>query len=344
MLLLTEKNAGDVAEIIRFFNHRGQPFFGGIFPGLIYGDKRLEEGGVLKKFKAAPPFMVRHLSSRRLHGLDLARIADDWSGKPTAMLFVDGLTTHINHFLYTLNNQIGDRASFLGGGAGSLSLKQQPCVFSNEGFFQDAAVCCILENEVRLGVRHGWKKLEGPFVATKTDGNTILQLNWENAFELYRRTVAQDAGVEIRQDNFFDIAKSYPFGMFRENEEDIVRDPLAVNDSGHLVCVGEVPSNTVLNILKGEPAALISAAAQALADCRARPGPSGSAATMIVDCISRALFLEGSFREELLAVRSQLAITHPQQEPFGILSLGEISSYGDGLLEFFNKTIVVGTL
>ena len=26
----------------------------------------------------------------------------------------------------------------------------------------------------------------------------------------------------------------------------------------------------------------------------------------------------------------------------GILSLGEISSYGDGYLEFFNKTIVVG--
>ncbi len=42
-------------------------------------------------------------------------------------------------------------------------------------------------------------------------------------------------------------------------------------------------------------------------------------------------------------IRQNLVITKINQEPFGIFSLGEISSYGKGLLELFNKTIVIGT-
>ena len=63
----------------------------------------------------------------------------------------------------------------------------------------------------------------------------------------------------------------------------------------------------------------------------------------MVDCITRPSALGDRFSEELEAIRNQLEVNNEEQEPFGILSLGEISSYGDGLLEFFNKTIVVGT-
>ena len=48
--------------------------------------------------------------------------------------------------------------------------------------------------------------------------------------------------------------------------------------------------------------------------------------------------------KELAKVEHRIQNAHSALVPEGILSLGEISSYGDGYIEFFNKTIVVGVL
>lgn len=345
MLLLSEQNVADVPALIEFFNEKKMPFFGGIFPGLIYQDNKIDEGGILKKFDTqGTPYVIKNIANSRLDGINKIPIMV-YKDKYTAITFTDGLTSNINYFLESLNNQLGSSVSFVGGGAGSLSLKQQPCLFTDEGFFQDAAIVCIVKKKARLGVRHGWEKLEGPMIATKTEGNTIHQLNWENAFDVYKKVVEKDAGVELNAENFFSVAKSYPFGIFREDMEDIVRDPISVDENGHLFCVGEVPPNTVLYVLKGETDNLIDAAGKAIADCkRGQNGSFQADDTLIVDCISRTLFLENRFPEELTAIRSQLNIQTDSEEPYGILSLGEISSFGIGLLEFFNKTIVVSTL
>ncbi len=61
----------------------------------------------------------------------------------------------------------------------------------------------------------------------------------------------------------------------------------------------------------------------------------------IVDCISRVLFLGNDFTKELSQVAKIVRGKHEDVEIFGVLSLGEISSYDKGYLEFFNKTIVV---
>jgi hypothetical protein len=60
--------------------------------------------------------------------------------------------------------------------------------------------------------------------------------------------------------------------------------------------------------------------------------------TLVIDCVSRALFLGDRFGEELEAVREE---PHPQ---IGFLSLGEIGASGDDFMEFLNKTIVVASL
>lgn len=194
-----------------------------------------------------------------------------------------------------------------------------------------------------MGVRHGWKKLVGPIVATRTSQNTIFELNWTNAFEVYKEAIEEDSEQEIRSDNFFSIAKGYPFGIYKENQEDIVRDPISVDENGSLICVGEVPENTVLYILKGERNDLIASAQQATQDTLQAPSIKINH-LLVFDCISRTLFLEDRFPEELQAIDNQLKLRDLKATPYGVLSLGEISSYGEGLLEFFNKTIVVGTL
>ena len=119
----------------------------------------------------------------------------------------------------------------------------------------------------------------------------------------------------------------------------MVRDPIATNEKGELVCVGEVTSNTVLDILKGEEANLIQSAKDAA--IIALKDSSKPHTAIIIDCISRVLFLEDHFQKELNGVIEQLQTKNDQMQISGALTLGEISSF-NGYLEFFNKTIVVG--
>ncbi len=343
LLMFGEKQALDFDSLNKSLSPLNISFFGGIFPGIIYGGNRYEEGCILIKLDTIEkPILVHGLQNKNFELPKFIDIEALYGEKRTVLTFVDGLTSNIAVYLSKLYNVLGNTVNFIGGGAGSLSLVQQPCVFTNEGMFQDAAIICFLDYKSKMGVRHGWQQLEGPIVATRTEGNLIHELNWQNAFEVYKEVIDQDNSTPIAKDNFFDIAKAYPFGIFKEDSEDIVRDPIAVDENGALVCVGEVPENTVLYILKGEKNALISSAKKAAEDTISGDTPE-IAQTLIVDCISRTLFLEDDFSEELKVVSEAFNKTNQSIDPQGILTLGEISSYGEGYLEFFNKTIVIGT-
>jgi hypothetical protein len=339
-----EDKSIDLPKLISDLNQEDVTFFGGLFPSIIYGRKMSKTGAVITKLPLAEkPLMIKGLDKKTIDLSAIAHLAQYSRRKCTAMVLVDGLTVNINGFLAGLYNKLADVVSYIGGGAGSLSLEQKPCLFNNEGLYQDAAIVTLLRTECKLGVRHGWNKLAGPVVATKTDGNTIYELNWRNAFEVYKKIVEADSGDIFKENNFFTIAKGYPFGMIKDYAESIVRDPLSVGPNGELFCVGAVPENSVLDILKGKPSSLIKAAGQAAAESNDANG-NQIECQLIFDCISRALFLENCFDEELAVINDCLAKEGYNGFPLGALTLGEISSYGDGYLEFFNKTIVTGVL
>jgi len=302
LILLGEKNCPDLSLLIQAFSEKGYKFFGGVFPGIIHDTSKSEEGAILKVLPAATQlYCIKGLDKEGISLPDFP-LDSNLQTRQTAFILVDGLTANISEFLFRIQNQLGHRVDFVGGGAGSISLEQKPCLFSNEGVFQDAALLGLVPLHISLGVSHGWEKIMGPIVATKTHKNVICELNWENAFEVYKEVVEKDGGQSIHAENFFDIAKAYPFGLSKEGEEDIVRDPIMVNENGELICVGEVPENSVLNILKGRPESLISsasgAATNALKGLGERP-----IWPLVVDCISRVLFLQEEFEKELEAIK-----------------------------------------
>jgi len=174
-------------------------------------------------------------------------------------------------------------------------------------------------------------------MATNTRNHTIGELNWAEPLEVYRGSVEPHYGSKITAENFPRASMKYPFGISKEGTEDVVREPIAVNDEGEFTCVGEVPENTALYILYGEKDSLLNAAGQAAQDCL-KQKRKAIKYCLVVDCVSRGLFLGDAFREELKIVKNVISSCIP----YGILSIGEIASHGEAYLEFFNKTIVVG--
>ena len=344
LLLFGEESDVDIEALINILNAMNITFFGGIFPGIIHGTENTKTGCIIKKLPiGCKPFMIHGLNGEQFSIPNLLETHNLTDKKVTLLTFVDGLTANIATYLQRLYHTYGNTVNFLGGGAGSLTLVQKPCVFSNEGIFQDAAVICPIMMTVSLGVKHGWKKLKGPIVATRTKKNVIHELNWRNAFDVYKEIIEEDSWKTFNDENFFDLAKGYPFGIIRETGEDIVRDPIAVDKNGSMICVGEVPENTVLYILKGNNEALINAATVAVEESNADVKQDVQH-TFIIDCISRTLFLENEFTKELEAIYNSVKNTDGEAMPQGVLSLGEISSNGEGFLEFYNKTLVIGAL
>ena len=94
-------------------------------------------------------------------------------------------------------------------------------------------------------------------------------------------------------------------------------------------------------ILQGEPQKLIDAsrhaAAQANDNFRSSGNNSG-ATTMLLDCISRVLFLDNDYPQALRAMNS--AITE-RRATFGALTLGEIASVRRGPINLLNKSTIV---
>lgn len=335
-LAVGEKSSVDLLQLIAAANERNFKIAGGIFPMVIFDDRHLEDGIILKKLSSSgESFVIQEIKrdTYRYHLPDLG------PNVQSCIVLLDGLMENVSGFLDCLYEKYWNKIHYVGAGAGSLSLSQKDCIFNNEGIFKNAALLIMSEREVSLGVNHGWDKVAGPYIANKTDGKKIIELNWRPAFDVYKEALEEFAGVAITKDNFFSISKGHPFGIYRSGQEDIVRDPLIVDEDGSIVCIGHISQNVALNILSGNNEKLVESASIAAQKSFGRLTDPNE--IFVVDCISRVLYLGDDFKNELGAVKNQLSDKKREIAVEGVLSLGEISSGKGGYLEFYNKTIVV---
>jgi len=181
--------------------------------------------------------------------------------------------------------------------------------------------------------------------STESNGSRPQYSNFTElgpAFEVYQETVEKISGKSFDNTDFFQLAKGFPFGIVKMAEEMVIRDPIAL-DGSRLICVGEVPLNSFVYILKGDKDSLITGAAKArqLAEASYWKTVNGEKekplTTFFADCVSRVLFLQSDFNEELEAVYAGYPL-------LGALTMGEIANTGKNYLEFYNKTSVIGLL
>jgi len=343
MILAADANGFTPENLDPVLKRFNTPIFGGIFPQLIHSGQNHEQGTVIVSLHVAPEIVcIKNLSDpQALYEEQLAPFSDRWgqpqhSNDETFIVFVDGLSRRISSLIQDMFYCFGLQRNYIGGGAGSLSFSQKPCLITPEGLLQDVAVVAKLAISCGTGVAHGWESISEGMKVTQAAGNVLQTLDWRPAFDVYRELVEAHSGLRFTENNFFDIAKSYPFGISRLDTEVIVRDPLMKSQNNGLVCVGEIPPGSFVRLLHGRPESLIDAATKArhLAEqATRRKTDSGSA--FIIDCISRVLFLEDRITEELQAAGGK-------HQLFGALTLGEIANSGQDYLEFFNKTTVIG--
>jgi hypothetical protein len=321
----------DLVSVLKVFS---KPLIGGIFPEIIADGERRESGFLVMPLCYDLKAVFHDLS------LDVSTICDEINShaethrieNPGIFCFTDALAPNKTAMIDLLYDAWGPSANYVGGGAGSLSFKPFPCIIHGHTIAENAAVVGVMEASISVGVAHGWTPISKPIKVTEIDGNTVVSLNWEPAFDVYSRQIKSHSGIDISPENFFDIAKTYPLGLERLDSEKIIRDPYAT-DNGRLHIVDNVPEGEYIRIMNGNMDSLLEGAKIALMGAEINVG-SDVAEQFCVDCISRVLYMQDEYDREL-------ALLNNEKPMNGVLSIGEIANSGEKILELFNKTIVV---
>ena len=325
---------------------RGIALAGAVFPALI-ADARFRTDGLwlLRLDTMVPAFLLPELEPDA--GRAAARIsdaveallpaADGSAGRPTLFLLFDGLVPHIASVLDGLYLRLADRVAYTGANAGSESFQPMPCLFDQHQVVGNGVLGLLLPGDVASVLAHGYPVPERSMTATSTVGNRIISIDWRPAFDAYQEIIRDEYGIALTRDNFYQYAVHFPFGIVRANEEVVVRIPVALTDDGALLCVGEVPENAMLVLLRAPDAAAAGCVGPLVHALAGAQGLEQGGQLLTFYCAGRRMHLG----EDALPELAQLSHDSAAARMAGALSLGEIgSTHAWGYPMFHNAALV----
>ncbi len=347
LVLLPEAEQRAVPRIQAICARLGIPLVGAIFPALVEHSAFRTQGAWLLRFDDMPhaalyPDLPRDAekvpSAIDAIAADVISSLGDDSGATLLLLF-DAMVPNIATLLDELYLRLANRVHYMGANAGSETFQPMPCLFDTSRVIQNGVLAILLKSHPGAVLEHGYGAPAQMLIATATEGNRIIQIDWRPAFEVYQEMARAQYGVEINRENFYQYAVHFPFGIMRANGMTLVRIPVALEQDGSLFCVGEVPPNALLALLNAPPVNSVTTV-ETLAQRLSELGPAPVGRDMLLFyCAGRRLHLSIQAAEDELKL---FAGRCPGAEIAGALSPGEIgaSSQWDYPL-FHNATLVV---
>ncbi len=322
------------------------PLVGAIFPALVHQGAFHTDGIWLLRFDTMPFYALHADLPVDAEGADRSadllaqQIAGALKGQQEATLLMlfDAMLPNIGSTLDAIYLRLANRVHYAGANAGSETFQAMPCLFDGSRVVSNGVLMVLLSDHKGAILEHGYKAPQHTVYATSTSGNRVSQIDWRPAFEVYQELVQSQYGVQITRDNFYEHAVHFPFGIVRANHHVVVRIPVMLNDDGSLFCVGEVPSNSVLTLLKSPTVDSHETLAVLHDGLRALNGDCAGTELLLFYCAGRRMHL--GLERACLELKAFETRTQAAQVA-GALSLGEIGgSTLHGYPLFHNATLV----
>ncbi|MBI5891417.1 MAG: FIST C-terminal domain-containing protein [Nitrosomonadales bacterium] len=319
---------------------------GAIFPALVQDGHFLTGGVWLFCFSEMPYFALYDNLPTEAAEAERAveKIAADVRAQIdhipdiTMFLLFDAMVPNIGTMLDTLYLHLANRVHYAGANAGSETFQPMPCLFDGERITQNGVLLLLLREHKGAILEHGYHTNPHTSYATSTKGNCISQIDWRPAFEVYQELVREHYGEEVTAENFYQFGVHFPFGIVRANHHVLVRIPVMLAEDGSLFCVGEVPSNSVLTLLKAPTVRTVETLHNLTEGLSALNGDISNKEILLFYCAGRRLHL--GIPMATTELEAFAGLTHASQIA-GALSLGEIGgSTVHGYPLFHNATLV----
>lgn len=345
-VLLPEAEKESVGMVQAACMRLGIPLIGAIFPALVRDRVFMTSGAWLLWFEEMPWYALHEElpagGAEAEHAVErmAAAVREHIDHTPDLTLFMlfDAMVPNIASLLDSLYLQLANRVHYAGANAGSETFQPMPCLFDSTRIVQRGVLLMLLRQHKGAILEHGYHAPEQTSYATSTSGNRISQIDWRPAFEVYREMVRAQYGEEVTAENFYQYGVHFPFGIVRANHHVLVRIPVMLAEDGSLFCVGEVPPNSVLTLLKA-PTVHTGETLQRLSNGLNRmDGGTDGAELLLFYCAGRRLHLG---LEKATTELEQFHDMTRASQVAGALSLGEIGgSTLQGYPLFHNATLV----
>ena len=329
LALVSEKDREKAVPLLQDVCSKAKiPLAGAIFPALVANSRFYNNGCLLIRFDTMPataiyePLKPSDPASPRVierMATDIVALIDQPRDYSLFMIF-DAMVVNIATILDALYLKLADRVRYMGVNAGSETFRPMPCLFDNKCITQDGVLTILLPNHPGAVVEHCYLAPERMISATSTEGSRIITIDWRPAFEVYREAVEAEYGVKINTENFYQYAVHFPFGTVRAGGEIVVRIPVALEKDGSLFCVGEVPPNALLTLLRAPAVDSVQTVETLARGLRTLSGELSNADVLAFYCAGRRMHLGEQAQNELIELDKHLGAAHLA----GALSLGEI--------------------
>jgi len=344
--LLPEAEKDQVARLQGICADLRIALVGAIFPALIHQGSFQSQGVWLLRFDQMPffalhgdlpadvPATVQH--AQAIGQQVIAQL--DNIGEATLFMLFDAMVPHIGTLLDALYLKLANRVHYAGANAGSETFTPMACLFDGQHMVSNGVLLVLLPEHKGAILEHGYLAPEQTVYATSTAGNRVSQIDWRPAFEVYQELVQQQSGLQVTRSNFYEHAVHFPFGIVRANHHVVVRIPVMLNDDGSLFCVGEVPANSVLTLLKSPTVDSHETLRVLTEGLTAMNGDTADTELLLFYCAGRRMHL--GLQAATSEVGEFAGRTRAEQIA-GALSLGEIGgSTLHGYPLFHNATLV----
>jgi hypothetical protein len=344
--LLPEAEKDKVVVLQKACASRKVPVVGGIFPALVQDGHFRTSGVWLLFFKEMPYFrLCEDLPAGSAEAEQVAEkisndIREHIDHNPDMTLFMlfDAMVPNIGTMLDNLYLHLANRVHYAGANAGSETFRPLPCLFDGERVVQNGLLLLLLASHKGAILEHGYHTNPHTSYATSTNGNCISQIDWQPAFKVYQDLVREHYGEEVTKENFYQYGVHFPFGIVRANHHVLVRIPVMLAEDGSLFCVGEVPPNSVLTLLKAPTVRMVETLHNLNEGLKTLNGDIADEELLLFYCAGRRMHL--GIEMATTELEAFAGLTQASQVA-GALSLGEIGgSTVHGYPLFHNATLV----
>lgn len=337
LILLAEADKDWVQAIQQIAVASSTPMVGAIFPEVIADHQFRKHGMVIEYLADMKEYVIIQQGEDHSAEWMAGQIAESSKvckekGETLFMIF-DSMLPNIASVVEQLYLQLGDRIHYAGVNAGSESFTPMHCLFDEKASYQNAVLSLYFNAQTKNFLEHGFTQPEHIIAATSSEGNKISSIDWRPAFDVYAELAEQQYHMEINKENFYQYAAHYPLGIIRMDGSIICRIPVAFEEDGSIYCVGEVPQNAVLTLLKANYPDF-EYTARHLAEQLA---PLETDNILGFYCAGRRMQLEGKAQIELATLDKLI----PKKTLYGALSLGEIGSLIPGGYPLFHNATLV---
>ncbi|MDD4953378.1 MAG: FIST N-terminal domain-containing protein [Candidatus Omnitrophica bacterium] len=258
-------------------------------------------------------------------------------------IFSDGLIPDGSSFIGGLQERLGISFPWVGASASDNFSFKKTYIYFNQEVLTEAA-CGILwggKFNFGLGTKHGWKPLGKPHQVTRSNGNTLEEIDGAPAVNIYKEYLAYDL-PELKKE-LKRISIFYPIGVYLPGEDEyLLRNILWIKEDGSLVFQGNVPQDSRIRLMIGTKESCLSAASSALEEVKSALMGKPIKFLFVFDSASRYMLMGRQAKRELEVIKEGLDKNTPI---IGLYTYGEqapLKAIGyHGRNYFHNQTITL---